>query len=173
MEIKNTGNTPIFAAINTAGKLNPGSETRIEENLKLSVVYQNEDDQEVSPETLKKGQRFKMRVRVDNKTQGALENLTLSIPIPTGWEITNTRLGGDDDTDSEDKRNTRQLYDFQDLKDTHIYTHFALDGYGTKNFEFTGTVTYGGEYYIPAIFVEAMYDYAYRAVIPGTRLKAF
>lgn len=173
MEIKNTGNTPIFAAINTAGKLNPGSETRIEENLKLSVVYQNEDDQEVSPETLKKGQRFKMRVRVDNKTQGSLENLTLSIPIPTGWEITNTRLGGDDDTDSEDERNTRQLYDFQDLKDTHIYTHFALDGYGTKNFEFTGTVTYGGEYYIPAIFVEAMYDYAYRAVIPGTRIKAF
>jgi len=114
-----------------------------------------------------------MRVRVDNKTQGALENLTLSIPIPTGWEITNTRLGGDDDTDSEDERNTRQLYDFQDLKDTHIYTHFALDGYGTKNFEFTGTVTYGGEYYIPAIFVEAMYDYAYRAVIPGTRVKAF
>ena len=160
MEIKNTGNTPIFAAINTEGKLNPGSETRIEENLKLSVVYQNEDDQEVSPETLKKGQRFKMRVRVDNKTQGALENLTLSIPIPTGW-------------DSEDERNTRQLYDFQDLKDTHIYTHFALDGYGTKNFEFTGTVTYGGEYYIPAIFVEAMYDYAYRAVLPGTRIKAF
>ncbi|UTC75699.1 hypothetical protein E4O03_02960 [Treponema sp. OMZ 792] len=173
IEIKNTGNTPIFAAINTAGKLNPGTETRIEENLRLNLVYRNEDGQEVSPEALKKGQRFKMSVRVHNKTQGALENLTLSIPIPTGWEITNTRLGGDDDTDSEDKRNARQLYDFQDLKDTHIYTHFALEGYGTKDFEFTGTVTYGGEYYIPAIFVEAMYDYAYRAILPGTRIKAF
>ena len=82
----------------------------------------------------------------------------MSLPIPTGWEISNNRIVDISD-DSQ-----RSNYDYQDIQDTHIYTYFSLSKNEEKTFMFEATSVYEGKYYLPSVVLESMYDPAYRAV---------
>ncbi|WP_187615197.1 alpha-2-macroglobulin family protein [Treponema phagedenis] len=93
------------------------------------------------------------------------------MPIPTGWEYTNKRLAENTGDDKSSKELNSQS-DYQDIRDTHIYTYFDMNPNELKSFTFEGTVTYGGVYYVPAAYAEAMYDPAYRAVVPGEKFSA-
>lgn len=173
LEIKNTGSNMMYATITTSGHLKPGDEISEMSNLAIaSAIYvesENHEYKKIDVADLKKSDRFKFYVEVKNTTQNLIENLALSIPIPTGWEITNTRLvEGDEDFD---KSHGKPLFDYQDIRDTHIFTHFSLQANDSKVFTFDATATYGGSYYIPAIYVEAMYDNNYRALEQGTKVN--
>ncbi len=170
LEIRNTGNAPLYASINVSGRLQPGEETDISSNLGIAADFFSEEGTRLRPEALTPGQRFTMRITVKNTSLADVDNIALSLPIPTGWEMTNLRLASSDDgKDDEDNENGKhkQPFDYQDIRDTHIYTYFSLDGRSSKIFDFAGTVTYDGSYYIPAIYAEAMYDNEYKAVLKG------
>ncbi len=172
LEIKNTGDTPLYAAVTVSGRLAPGDETSVSSNLVLNAYFTAEEGTSIRPEDLKMGERFKLRIKVKNNSNAAVDNIALSLPIPTGWEISNERLAENTSDGDDENRSTKRLFDYQDLRDTHIFTHFNLREYEEKTFDFAGTVTYGGSYYIPAIYAEAMYDNAYKAVLSGMRVKA-
>ena len=55
----------------------------------------------------------------------------------------------------------------QDIKDEAIYTYLDLDAGKTETYIFNATVAYTGNFYIPAIHAEAMYDDDLKAVVPG------
>ncbi len=165
IEIRNTGKIPLYAAITTQGRLKPGDESSQSGNLDIRVQYINSEGENISPEDLKLGDRFKIKVTVSNNTINDVDNIALSMPVPTGWEITNPRIGLSDDDEP-------QNYEYQDLRDTHVYTHFNLREHSAETLEFAGTVTYGGSYYLPAITAEAMYDDAYKAVLRGQTINA-
>ena len=170
IEIRNTGKIPLYAALTVQGKLPPGEEETVSSNLSLYAEYFNDDGDTVLPENLSLGDRFKIRMLVRNNTNYDAENIALSMPIPTGWEISNMRLGlSDDDEESEEEASN---FDYQDLQDTHVHTFFELKRNASKTFELAGTVTYGGSYYLPAITAEAMYDNSYKASIKGKKLKS-
>lgn len=159
--IKNTGEESIYGKVTVKGTSIPGSEDKKNEGLQLSIAYFNENAERISPEMLKIGDNFTLSITVKNKDYiYNVENLALTIPIPTGWELFNQRIIADDYTISEE-------YDYQDIRDDVIYTYFSLDKAEQKSFYFNGTVTHTGAYHIPAIYVEAMYDDAYSAVYPG------
>ena len=113
----------------------------------------------MSAKSLKIGDTFTIELDVGNFTTSEVKNIALTLPIPTAWEINNERIGLDSDEDSN--------YDYQDIKDTAVYTYFSLDGRRTKTFTFSATVAYSGSYYVPAVSAEAMYDNSYSALIPG------
>lgn len=170
IEIRNTGKTPMHAAITVQGRLAPGEEETSGKNLNLHAVYFDADGNQTVPEALSVGDRFKIELTVRNNTAFDVENIAASLPIPTGWEITNMRLGLSDD--EEEEENAGAAFDYQDIRDTHIYTFFALKEYSSKTFKFDGTVTYGGSYYLPAVSAEAMYDSSFKAAVKGKRLDA-
>ncbi|WP_024466392.1 alpha-2-macroglobulin family protein [Treponema pedis] len=181
LKIKNTGGSPLYAAINVSGKLLPGEETDFSSNLNIKADFFTEDEEKIEPENLQLGARFKLKITVKNISNADVDNVALSLPVPTGWEMTNLRLGTSEESKNEDEEeeedyndgsSVKKLYDYQDFRDTHIYTHFNLTESETKTFEFMGTVTYGGSYYIPAIYAEAMYDNGYKAVIKGVKITA-
>jgi uncharacterized protein YfaS (alpha-2-macroglobulin family) len=58
------------------------------------------------------------------------------------------------------------LYDWRDIKDTHVHTYFALDPNESREYAFKATVSYAGTYYVPAIRVEAMYNAEIQALVP-------
>lgn len=171
LTIQNTGKTILYATISTATSVPPGEEKAAQSGLSLWVSYQNNQKEFVQPHELKNGDRFTVEVRVKNTTAKAVENVALVLPIPTGWEYTNKRLAENTGDDKSSKELNSQS-DYQDIRDTHIYTYFDMNPNELKSFTFEGTVTYGGVYYVPAAYAEAMYDPAYRAVVPGEKFSA-
>ena len=160
IEVKNTDKASLFGTLCATGRALAGEEKEKADGLELYVRYYR-DDKRVTPNELKIGDTFKIEIVVDNETSSDCENIALTLPIPTCWEINNDRIGSDD----EDNNSS---YDYQDFKDSAVYTYFSLDGRQDKTFQFSATVAYTGSYYVPAITAESMYDNSYSALMPGT-----
>ncbi len=159
--IKNTGSVPLYGKVLVRGTSIPGTEVRKNEKLALSVAYYDDNGSRTSPDRLDIGDNFSVRITIENKDRfDEVENIALTLPIPTGWEILNERVGSATYSDSN-------AFDYQDIRDDAIYTYFSLEESEGKVFNFSGTVTHSGAYSIPAIFAEAMYDDSYSAVFPG------
>ncbi|HLT72337.1 MAG TPA: hypothetical protein VKZ75_06775, partial [Cyclobacteriaceae bacterium] len=90
------------------------------------------------------------------------ENLALSQVFPSGWEISNLRL------EDAGQFLTSDPYTYQDIRDDRVYTHFDLTKGATKTFRVMLTATYAGEFYLPAVTCEAMYDHSRYARKKGT-----
>ena len=158
ISVKNTGKATLFGTLSATGRAAAGEEKAKSDGLELSIAY-TKDGEDVSEKELKIGDTFTIAIDVTNTTSSDCQNIALTFPIPTCWEINNERIGLDSDEDSN--------YDYQDIKDTAVYTYFSLDGRRTKTFTFSATVAYSGSYYVPAVSAEAMYDNSYSALIPG------
>lgn len=179
--VSNTGGKTLYVKAVTRGIVPAGQERPVEEGLGLAVQYLDANGATINPEYLKLGDSFTVRVTVRNGTADRADNVALSLPVPTCWEFANDRVGAPDEggpetAGGEEGRpggangrggTNAPLFDYQDIKDTHIYTYFSLNGNETKLFEFSATVAYSGNYYIPAIRAEAMYSPEYQAVLPG------
>jgi len=171
LKVKNQNDEPIYVSLVAKSTLPQGSEKKEEKGgLSLDVRYMKPnrdsiansyDKTSLTMETLdlnniKKGDRFFIFVTAKNKGNVNLDDLVLSLPIPTGWEISNNRI--------VDVSQDMQNYDYQDIQDTHIYTYFSLSSGSERTFVFEATDVYEGKYYIPSVMLESMYDPSYRAV---------
>lgn len=89
-------------------------------------------------------------------------NLALTHIIPSGWEIYNERMLVVD-TESPDNmastsRNSISKYSYQDIRDDRVLTYFNLRRGETKVFTVRLQATYAGNFILPAVQCEAMYD---------------
>lgn len=161
--VKNTGKNNFFVTIRYTSKISSTNETYTENGIALNVNYLK-NGTSIPTSQLKMGDNFTAKFTITNNSSELLENLILSFPIPTGWEISNERLGGEV---------ANKDYSYLDIRDDHIYVHFDLDANDTKTFEFNATITYGGNYFVPAVTCEAMYDNTIRANNIGTKMEAY
>jgi len=164
--VRNDGTKPIYGRIVTRGLVSPGQEKALEGGISLRVKYLNADGRAVDPSSLRTGDSVTIVVTARNLTKKRVENLALSVPIPTCWEFSNDRLAMEGDEAAK-----AGLYDWRDIKDTHVHTYFALDPNESREYAFKATVSYAGTYYVPAIRVEAMYNAEIQALVPGQLVK--
>ncbi|MDO4507389.1 MAG: MG2 domain-containing protein, partial [Spirochaetales bacterium] len=151
IKVKNTGSKMLYGTLTSTGKLKPGSETECSNGISLDVKYTNDNGSSVRPKGIKHGDNFVMTVSLKNKTSEKIENIALTIPIPTGWEFSNDRIGSKETSDSK--------YSYMDIKDDRILVYFDLEpNRGRTTFSFNVTSAYSGAYWIPAVSAEAMYD---------------
>ena len=124
--------------------------------LRVEVSYQGENGDKVTPASLKQGTRFTATVKVSSLLAGKdLEQLALSLRIPSGWEILNDRLtGGADGSEG---------YDHMDIRDDRVNWFFALPAGRYKTFTVGLRAAYEGSYAMPAVVCEAMYEPALNA----------
>ena len=162
IEVKNTDKSTLFGTLCAKGRALAGEETDKSDGLKLNIEY-TRDGENVSEKELKLGDTFTITIEVSNTTYSDCKNIALTLPIPTCWEINNDRIGLDEDYNSS--------FDYQDIKDSAVYTYFSLDGRQEKTFQFSATVAYKGSYYVPAISAEAMYDDSYSALVKGSYVE--
>ena len=80
------------------------------------------------------------------------ENLALSQVFPSGWEINNLRL------EEAEQFLKSSDFNYQDIRDDRVFTYFNLSPNQHKTFRTMLTATYAGNYYLPAVSCEAMYD---------------
>ena len=124
--------------------------------LKVEVSYRGENGAPVTPASLKQGTRFTATVKVSSLLAGRdLEQLALSLRIPSGWEIVNERLTGGADAS--------EGYDHKDIRDDRVNWFFGLPASRYKTFTVELRAAYEGSYSMPAIVCGAMYEPAINA----------
>ncbi len=151
VEIKNTGENIIYAAIIVTGTPETGKTSEGQKDLVMTVSYSLPDGTPVSPLNIEQGTDFVASVTV--KHPGILknyENMVLAQIFPSGWEIINTRLFGNYETSSS--------YDYKDIRDDRIYTYFDLQKGESKTFKVLLNASYKGKFWMPPVYCNAMYD---------------
>ena len=119
--------------------------------LSLSVSYSDLDGNLINPALLKQGTDFTAMVTVRNNSASGLRNLALSVKVPSGWEIYNSRLVA-----SEEDYSAR--YTNCDIRDSEVLWYFDLPRGVAKTFPLRLSAAYLGEFVLPAVSCEAMYD---------------
>ena len=161
-QVSNPGEQDIYLAVYTSGTPLVDRQGSISQNLNMEVRYYDMDGERIEVDKLEQGTDFYARVTVKNPgSMGRLTDMALAQIFPSGWEIINTRLSGamaPGDTDTPD---------YQDFRDDRVYTYFDLYIGEDVHFNVLLNAAYLGEFYLPAVSCEAMYDNDVQAREPG------
>lgn len=152
LSLSNTGENAIFPIVTLRGIPQIGDEFDAENNIKLEVNYKNLKGILINPTNINHGTDFYAEVKVTNPgVLGNLQEVALTQIFPSGWEIHNSRLLPEDS-----KKYDRPKY--QDIRDDRMYTYFDLGAKKSKTFRVMLNASYTGKFYMPAVYVEVMYD---------------
>lgn len=152
IDVTNNGKGSVFARLITSGIPVAGEEDPQEKNLKMNVTFHLMNGTEISPDKIEQGTDFYTEISLHNPgIRSNYEQLSLSVIVPSGWEIRNTRM-------EETSAINNSSYEYQDVRDDRVYTYFGLSWSDTKTFRIVFNAAYVGRYYLPAFTCEAMYD---------------
>jgi hypothetical protein len=151
VQLNNTTQRKLYATLISSGIPSAGDEQADSQGLGLEVYYTDTRGRPLAVDRLVQGSDIVALVTVRNQTQRKLENIALTHMVPSGWEIHNARLQGDEDA-------TSAKLDYQDIRDDRIYSYFSLNPGEARTIRTVINATYLGRYYLPGISVEAMYD---------------
>ena len=153
VRVDNKTDGVLFTRLIRSGTPARGDDSDESKNLLLTINYTDTQGNAIDPSRLGQGTEFLAAVTVRHPgIRGAYENLALSQVYPSGWEINNLRLGGD-----EEFLKTSP-FTYQDIRDDRVYTYFNLAPQEEKTFRILLTASYAGDYYLPAVSCETMYD---------------
>jgi uncharacterized protein YfaS (alpha-2-macroglobulin family) len=153
LKLTNRGKGPLFVRLLTQGVPARGQEEDAEKNLRLTVNYTTPDGRELDPSRLEPGSEFIAEITVTNPgLRGNYKNLALNQMVPAGWEINNLRF------EEIQSRLSGDVPTYQDFRDDRVFTYFDLKANERKTFRVLLTASYSGEFYLPSISCEAMYD---------------
>ena len=163
--LNNEGKQTLFVKLYNTGKPLESGDLASAENLIMDINYYNVSGNSIDVSQIKQGTDFVIEVIV--KHPGILkdyQNMALTQIFPSGWEITNSRL----DNVSQWKSDT---FTYQDIRDDRVMTYFDLNRNKTKTFRIMANASYTGEFYLPSVKCEAMYDHNIIAVTNGKWVK--
>ena len=160
LSFKNSTSSPIFLQINNSGVLPVGQEKLMQGKLNASVTYKSKDGKLIDVSKLSQGLDFVAQVKVSNTTTKNISNIALTEIFPSGWEIINTRFTDFGDYNSNAVTHT-------DIRDDSAHFYFDLKSKQSKTINVLLNASYLGDYYLPGIQCEAMYDNAYLARTKG------
>ena len=150
VEIKNNTDQKIVANVFTKTAV---AEYDTEEDgnlIKMTVNYSDKSGNPVNLSALNAGTDLRVQITVQNPSEYQVTELALSYYLPSGWELVNDRLMGDM-TGNEGAKHL-------DLRDDRAYFYFDLMPGAKKTFTLKANATYEGNYMIPAVRCEDMYN---------------
>jgi len=166
VEIRNAGDSYLFVRLIATGIPLAGNEVSRSDNLYIDVVYRNAANEIIKVDNIEQGTDFSVEVTVSNPgSRGHYQELALSQIFPSGWEIHNHRM------DMNYSGNEGNLFNYQDIRDDRVYTYFDLGKNKSKTIKINLHAAYVGEYYLPAVHIEAMYDATISALKKGSLVK--
>ena len=165
--IKNNSDKVLFASVQLKGQkstANMLTDPAVSKNVSLKVNYKSLDGKSIDVSSLKQGTDFIAEIEIVNTNTSAtsIDEMALTQIIPSGWEIRSGRLSNLDGF-SEDS------YDYRDIRDDRVHTFFDLTS--KKKYVLLMNATYEGEYFLPPVSVEAMYDNGVQARTKGRKIR--
>ena len=148
--VKNTGEGVLYATVLRTSR-EPLTRA-VSNGLRLEVKYLDENGALLLPGSypVKQGMRFTATVKVTNALPRDLRELALSLPVASGWEIVNDRLVSGSSEDAG--------YDHRDIRDDRVNWFFGLPAGRFKTFTVQLRAAYEGQFVLPAVVCEAMYQ---------------
>ena len=119
-------------------------------SLRLSVNYLDAAGKPIDVKSLKQGTEFTAVVTVQNSVEESFTDLALVQIFPSGWEIFNERLMG--------TQSSTEKYNYRDIRDDRVLTYFNLGAGQSTTFRVRLQAAYRGNYYLPAVSCQAMYE---------------
>lgn len=153
IRVTNQSNSTLFLRLTETGIPSYDQDMAFRKDLNMTVNYLSGNGQPISVLKLKQGTDFRITVRIKAADElSPCRNLALTQLVPSGWEISNPRIG------EGGEGMQAALFTYQDFRDDRVLTFFDLAAGETKVFTFTATATYAGKFYLPGTLCEAMYD---------------
>ena len=149
VEIKNNGNQKLVANVFTKTAV---AEYDMEESgnfIRMTVNYYDKSGSPVNLNNLNVGTDLKVQITVQNPSEYRVTELALSYYLPSGWELVNDRMTG-----GEANSGAKHI----DYRDDRAYFYFDLAPNSRKTFTLKANATYEGNYMIPAVRCEDMYN---------------
>jgi alpha-2-macroglobulin len=158
--IKNNKNNTLYVRVLNSGILPVGQEKPVQTNLAANMVFKNRKGSVITVSQINQGTEFIAEVTIRNLKNERVENVALSQILPSGFEIVNTRF-----TDFGEA--TNNIADYIDIRDDRTNFYFTLASGETKTFRILLNASYLGNYYLPGLQCEAMYDNTFLARTKG------
>lgn len=160
--VKNQGKGALSIDLITRTQLLNDTLPAISDNLRMDIRYASMDGKPMSVNDIRQGTDFTAIVSISN-TSGTTDytNLALTHIIPSGWEVYNERMTvpeAEPQETTDSSGNVSGQYTYQDIRDDRVLTYFNLRRGETKIFTIRLQATYAGNFILPAVQCEAMYD---------------
>jgi uncharacterized protein YfaS (alpha-2-macroglobulin family) len=151
--ITNRSTGVLFVTLEESGIPLESEDMAFRRDLNMTVSFTDKEGRPIDVTRLTLGTEIKISVRVRSADiLNGCRNLALTQVFPSGWEISNTRIG------EEGSGPENPLFNYQDFRDDRVNTFFDLYSDKEKVFVFTATAAYAGRFYLPGTYCEAMYD---------------
>jgi uncharacterized protein YfaS (alpha-2-macroglobulin family) len=121
-------------------------------NLSINTDYYNATSKQSGSSGAKTGDDIIITIKVNNPVAIAINDLALNLKMPAGWELINPRM-----YETETVKN-KGNFTYQDFKDDRVYTFFGLRPGATEVFTFKAKAAFSGDFYMPAVSCEHMYN---------------
>ena len=160
--VKNQGKGALSVDLITRTQLLNDTLPAISDNLRMDIRYASMDGKPMSVNDIRQGTDLTAIASISN-TSGTTDytNLALTHIIPSGWEVYNERMTvpeAEPQETTDSSGNVSGQYTYQDIRDDRVLTYFNLRRGETKIFTIRLQATYAGNFILPAVQCEAMYD---------------
>ncbi len=144
--LSNKGDGALNVAIVSSAQLLHDTLPEINNQISLQVVYKDMNGRPLNLDQIPQGSDFVATITVTNNNPAAeYADLALTHILPSGWEIYESVIG-------------KVAYTYQDIRDDRLLTYFDLHRGEKKSFSVRLQATYLGDFILPAIQCEGMYD---------------
>ncbi|QYJ68709.1 alpha-2-macroglobulin family protein [Flavobacterium litorale] len=164
ISVQNNNDGTLYAKVIYSGILPVGEEQTEQRGLGTAIVFKDRSGAVINPAAIAQGTEFVAEVTVRNLKGEFVEDVALTQIVPSGWEIVNTRF-----TDFGAFADNKA--DYIDIRDDRANFYFPLKAYESKTFRVLLNASYLGEYYLPGVQCEAMYDNTFLTRTKGQWVK--
>ena len=161
VSVKNQGKGALSVDLITRTQLLNDTLPAISDNLRMDIRYANLNGTPLSVNDIIQGTDFMAITSISNISGTSdYTNLALTHIIPSGWEIYNERMVAPETENAAADGSGQSVskYSYQDIRDDRVLTYFNLHRGETKVFTVRLQATYAGNFILPAVQCEAMYD---------------
>ena len=150
VEIKNNTDQKMVANLFTKTSVAEYDMNESGNFISMTVSYFDKNGNVVNPANLAVGTDLRVQMTVNNPSEYQVTELALSYYLPSGWELVNERVSGE----MMGNEGAKHI----DLRDDRAYIYFDLMPRSKKTFTLKVNATYEGNYMIPAVRCEDMYN---------------
>ena len=161
VSVKHQGKGALSVDLITRTQLLNDTLPAISDNLRMDIRYANLNGTPLSVNDIIQGTDFMAITSISNISGTSdYTNLALTHIIPSGWEIYNERMVAPETENAAADGSGQSVskYSYQDIRDDRVLTYFNLRRGETKVFTVRLQATYAGNFILPAVQCEAMYD---------------
>ena len=145
LNVRNTSDAVMYVTATAEGVATQSKVEKMANGLELSLKYTDDNDRPLNPASLSQSTTFKAVLTVRNTSGAAQDHVAVTHIVPAGWEILSAQPSG--------------TVNYQDVRDDRVLSYIdRLPVNESVTIRLSLSATYAGQYYMPSVHAEAMYD---------------